>query len=127
MARLRREVRTLKEEREFPKKATAPFAADGDAPPPGAAAPDGGRAFVLLRAAGRRSALVPVDAATGAAGPAILLPGEALGGLAVTAERVYVPDALGHGVWVVDPRRGRRVETVPAGKGPLAITLSPPP
>ena len=31
MARLRREVRTLKEEREFPKKATAPFAADGGA------------------------------------------------------------------------------------------------
>ena len=110
MARLRREVRTLKEEREFPKKATAPVAADGDAPPPVAAA--------------------PVAASTGTSAerrPAILLPGEALGGLAVTAERVYVPDALGHGVWVVDPRRGRRVETVPAGKGPLAITLSPPP
>jgi hypothetical protein len=56
-----------------------------------------------------------------------MLPGDALGGLLVTEERVYVPDALGHGVWVVDHRRGRRVETVSAGRGPLAIMFSPPP
>jgi hypothetical protein len=76
---------------------------------------------------GRGAGLVPVDTATGAAGPAVLLPGEALGGLGDTAERVYVPDAFGHGVWVVDHRRGRRLETVPAGTGPVAIALSPPP
>ena len=92
-----------------------------------AVGPDGARVFVLLRAAGRRTALVPLDAATGAAGPAVLLPGEALGGLLATEERVYVPDALGHGVWVVDHRRGRRLESVPAGRGPLAITFRPPP
>jgi hypothetical protein len=103
------------------------FAADGeDAPRPIAATPDGARVVVLLKAAGRRTALVPLDATTGATGPAVVLPGEALGGLAVTAERVYVPDALGHGVWVVDHRRGRLLETVPAGRGPLAITLSQP-
>jgi hypothetical protein len=71
--------------------------------------------------------LVPVDAATGAAGPAALLPGETRGGLVVTAERVYVPDAFGHGGWVVDHRRGRRLEIVSASRGPLAITRSPPP
>ena len=106
----------------------APLAADGDdAPPRWRWRPDGARVVVLLRAGGRRTALVALDAATGAAGPAVLLPGEALGGLLVTEERVYVPDALGHGVWVVDHRRGRLLETVPAGRGPLAITLSPPP
>jgi DNA-binding beta-propeller fold protein YncE len=104
-----------------------PLAADGqEDPPPVAVAPDGARVVVLLPAGGGRTALVPLDAATGAPGPAVLLPAEALGGLVVTAERVYVPDALGHGVWVVDPRRGRLLERVPAGRGPLAITLSPP-
>jgi hypothetical protein len=98
-----------------------------DAPPPLAVGPDGDRAFVLLRTAGRRTALVPLDAAVGAAGTAVLPPGEALGGVAVIAERVYVPDAQGHGVWVVDHRRGRLLGKVPAGRGPLAITHSPPP
>ena len=107
--------------------AATPLAADGeDAPPPVAVDPDGARVVVLLRAAGRRTELVPLDAATGVAGAAVVLPGEALGGLLVTAGRVYVPDALGHGVWIVDHRRGRRLETVPAGRGSLAITLSPP-
>jgi hypothetical protein len=53
--------------------------------------------------------------------PAVLLPGDARGGLLVTEERVYIPDALGHGVGVVDHRRGRRLGTVPAGRGPLAL------
>ena len=105
----------------------APLAADGDDGPPGVAiGPDGARAFVLVRAAGRRSALVALDPASGAAGPALLLPGEALGGLVATQERVYIPDALGHGVWVVDHHRWRFQGSVPAGKGPVAITLSPP-
>ena len=108
--------------------AAVPLGADGeDDPPPVAVGPDGTRIFVLLRAAGRCTALVPLDTATGAAGPAVLLPGEALSGLLVTAERVYIPDALGHGVWVVDHRKGRLLGTVTAGRGPLAITLSPPP
>jgi hypothetical protein len=111
----------------LPVKPVAPLAADGDdAPPLVAVAPDRARAVVLLRTAGRRTALAPLDAATGAVRPTVLLPGDARGGLVVTAERVYVPDALGHGVWVVDHRRGRRLETVPAGRGPPAITRNPP-
>ena len=97
-----------------------------DEPTAVAATPDGARVVVLLRAAGRRTALVSLDTATGAASRAVSLPGEALGGLVVSAERVYVPDALGHGVWVVDHRQGRLLDKVPAGRGPLAITLSPP-
>jgi DNA-binding beta-propeller fold protein YncE len=105
----------------------APLDADGeDGPPPVAVAPDGARVVVLLRAAGRRTALIPLDAATGATGRAVSLPGEALGGLVLSAERVYVPDVLGHGVWVVDHRQGRLLDKVPAGRGPLAITRSPP-
>ena len=105
-----------------------PLAADGEeAPPAVAIAPDGARAFVLVRAAGRHSALLALDATTGAAGPALLLPGEALGGLVATPERVYVPDALGRSVWVVDLRSWRFLGSVPAGEGPVAITRSPPP
>jgi hypothetical protein len=93
-----------------------------------AIAPDGARAFVLVRAAGRHSALLALDATAGAAGPApLLLPGEALGGLVATPERVYVPDALGRSVWVVDLRSWRLLGSVPAGEGPVAITRSPPP
>ena len=108
--------------------AAAPLAADGDdAPPPIATGPDGGRAFVLLRAAGGRSALVPVDAATGTAPRRSCSLARPSAASSFTEERVYVPDALGHEVWVVDYRRGRRLEPVPAGRGPLAITLRPPP
>jgi hypothetical protein len=52
---------------------------------------------VLLCASGRRTALVPLDAVAGAAGLAVFLPGEALGGLVVTAERAFVPGSLGAG------------------------------
>jgi hypothetical protein len=38
-----------------------------------------------------------------------------------------VTDALGHGVWVVDHQRGRLLGTATAGRGPLAVTLNPPP
>ena len=105
--------------------AAAPLATvGGDAAPPLAAAPDGARLFALGRAGGGRSALQTLDAATGAVGPAIALPGEALGGLLATDARVYVPDALGHGVWVVDHRRGHLLGAVDVGRGPVAITSS---
>lgn len=110
--------------------AAVPLPADADdAPPMIAVTPSGARLFVLVRAAGRRSALRTLDLTTGAAEPVILLPGEALGGLLATHERVYVPDSLGRGIWVVNHRQGHllnAVDAVDAGRGAVAIALSPP-
>jgi hypothetical protein len=98
-----------------------------DAPPAVAVTPDGDAVFVLFRAAARRSALVALDATSGMARAATLLPGEALSGLVATDERVYVPNTLGSGVWVVARRTGRLLERVDTHPRPLGITLSPMP
>jgi DNA-binding beta-propeller fold protein YncE len=96
-----------------------------DAPPALAVTPDGNDVFVLFRGTGQRSALVAVDGTSGARRPPIFLPGEGLSGLAATDARVYVPDTLERGVWVVRRQTGRLLATVDVGRRPLGITVNP--
>jgi hypothetical protein len=51
------------------------------------------------------------------------VPGAGLGGLAVSADRVYVPNSEGAGVAVVDRSTGRLLRTLPIGRRPLGIAL----
>jgi hypothetical protein len=87
-----------------------------------AVAPDGGTAYILLAPAPGRARLAPLALAGGPAPPTLDLPRPAVT-LAVTPERVYVPDPVGHAVWAVDRRAGRLVQALPAGRVPMSIAL----
>lgn len=88
-----------------------------------AVAPDGNAAYVRpTHTAALRSTVLQVDLRTGQFGAPIVLPGESVGGLVVTGERLYVPHSLGSAVWAVDRRRGRLAQTIAVGRHPLGIT-----
>ena len=67
--------------------------------------------------------LLQLDLAGGPVRPLADVPGVALG-LAVTRERVYVPNAFGAEVWAVDRRSGRRLQTIPVGQHPTDVSLA---
>jgi hypothetical protein len=90
-----------------------------------AVAPDGRQAYAFAAAdePDLGSALVAVELATGATtrlGKRV--PGRGLAGLAVTADRVYLPLPDGAEVWVGD-RQGRPLGVVPVGRRPFAIAV----
>lgn len=92
-----------------------------------AVAPDGSEGYVVpASTTGLRSTLLQVDLRTGQSRPLIVLPGQSVGGLVVTGERVYVPHSLGSAVWAVDRRHGRLAKTIAVGRHPLDITLAHP-
>jgi YVTN family beta-propeller protein len=72
------------------------------------------------------SMLWHLDLDTGKARPLDRVPGASVGGLAVTADRIYVPDSQGNRVVVLDGRDGRVLKTVPVGRHPLGIILVDP-
>src|SRR5262249_23684540 len=72
-----------------------------------------------------RSRLARLDLPAGPVAPVWELPGLAVT-LAVTAERVYVPDPAGRAVWAVGRRTGRPAPTVPVGGGPLGLAPGAP-
>jgi hypothetical protein len=87
-----------------------------------AVAPDGRDAYAYAGPGSLLwgSVLLRVDLVAGAAAPLGPVPGSGIGGLAVTADRVYVPDSGGDTVWVAD-RRGRPLPALPTGRRPLAV------
>jgi hypothetical protein len=89
-----------------------------------AVAPDGRDAYVSDNAgtAPPGGLLQRVDLTSGATAAIGHRPGLGAAGLAVTADRVYVPDTAGDRLWVID-RAGRSVASVPVGRRPLGITL----
>jgi hypothetical protein len=87
-------------------------------------APDGQHAYAFDGGGSSplRSDLIHVDLARGVSRRLAAVPGPGLGGLAVTAQRLYAPNADGSEVWVGD-RRGRTVATWRVGRRPLGIAL----
>jgi DNA-binding beta-propeller fold protein YncE len=90
-----------------------------------AVAPGGDRAYALTMHSARQTAIVELDLLMGSARRLALLPGQSLGNLVVTEQRVYAPHTFGNEVWVVDRRHGRVTQTIPAGRHPLALALGP--
>jgi DNA-binding beta-propeller fold protein YncE len=88
-----------------------------------AVAPDGNDAYALL-VGGRGRDILHLDLQRGTARELTALPGQSVGGLAVTQERIYATDSLGSAVWAVDRRTGQLVQTIPVGRNPIALTLS---
>jgi len=52
------------------------------------------------------------------------VPGPGVGGLAVTAERLYAPDTTGDGVAVLRRRDGLLLDTLRVGRRPIAIATA---
>jgi DNA-binding beta-propeller fold protein YncE len=107
---------TLAVESDFPLPGPAPWLA---------VAPDGRDAYAL--GAGSRlfgTPLQRIDLDSGAATVLGRVPGLGVGGLAVTRERLYVPDTEADRLWVAD-RNGRPLGHVPTGRRPLGIAVGP--
>lgn len=85
-----------------------------------AATPDGGDAFVL---AGRATVLRLLPAG-GPVHPFATLPDQAFG-LAATDDQVFTLDVFGDRVWSLDRTRGRLLRTIPTGRSPLGLALTP--
>jgi hypothetical protein len=87
-------------------------------------APDGldGYAYAGAGNVVSGSTLLRLDLATGAVTLLGPLPGAGSGRLAVTGDRVYVPDAHGHALWV-GSRRGRLLASIPVGQHPLDVVV----
>jgi hypothetical protein len=92
-----------------------------------AVAPDGDEAYLLTGSESLLSGdrLVRLNLTTGLPDRGQVLPGEAQS-LAVTRERVYVPNPWGREVWVVDRRGGGLMRPVAVGHGPVGLALSGP-
>jgi DNA-binding beta-propeller fold protein YncE len=93
---------------------------------PGAAwrvtfAPGGEEAYAL---AASGATLLRLDLAAGNVTPLAGVPRRAVT-LAVTDERVYVPDPFGSEVWALDRDSGRLLQAIPVGRGPTGIALGP--
>jgi hypothetical protein len=88
-----------------------------------ALAPDGGHAYVLAGAGGplSGSVVLEVDLTGGGARPLATVPGPGLGGLAVSGERLYIPQPDAAVVWAIDRHRGALLEAIPVGRAPIAI------
>jgi hypothetical protein len=103
---------------------------ESDVPLPGparwlAVAPEGRDAYAL--GAGDRlagTALHRVDLDTGAAAVLGRAPGLGVAGLAVTRDRLFVPDTEADRLWVAD-RSGRPLGPIATGRRPLGITVGP--
>jgi DNA-binding beta-propeller fold protein YncE len=89
-------------------------------------APDGRDAYVSDAAGAMTpdARLHRVDLASGAAATIGGPPGLGAAGLAVTADRLYIPDTAGDRLLVTD-RAGRPVTSVPVGRRPLGVALDP--
>jgi hypothetical protein len=85
-------------------------------------APDGNGAYAMLADSGRD--LLALDLKTGRANLFASLPGQSVGGLAVTGDRIYAPQSFGSGVWAINRRTGQIVQTIPVGRHPSGLTLS---
>ena len=101
------------------------LAPEGDLPlpaPPGrvALAPDGAAAYALTAFG---TVLLRLDPAAGTVTRLAELPGRAIT-LAVTRDRIYVPNPYGSEVWALDRRSGRLARTIPVGRGPLGVALA---
>jgi hypothetical protein len=88
-------------------------------------APDGDRLYAVVGPPSPTGGvrLIDVDLVAASArlfGPA---PGSGLGAVAVAGDRLYVPDAMGDAVWVLDRRRGHVVGRASAGRRPLGVTV----
>jgi DNA-binding beta-propeller fold protein YncE len=91
-----------------------------------AISPDGGHAYAVARSGG----LVHVDLTNGVSrllATVATVPAADLGGLAVTADRIYVSNPQGREVSVVERRSGRVVGSIPVGRYPGSITPGPMP
>ena len=93
-----------------------------------AVAPDGRHAYWLAGpwTLGVRTPLLRTDLATGATQLQADVPGPGFGSLAVTAERVYVPNPEGSEVSVVERRTGALTRRIPVGRRPVGIALGRP-
>jgi DNA-binding beta-propeller fold protein YncE len=83
-----------------------------------AVAPDGEDVYLLTS---HGYSLTQIHLATGAQRWLASLPDGGIS-LAVTDERVFVPNPWGHEVWVMDRRQRQPTRRVPVGRGPLHIT-----
>jgi hypothetical protein len=90
-------------------------------------APDGRDAYAFVYAGGGSpdGQLQRIDLTTGAAALVGRAPGLGLAGLAVTADRLYVPDTFGDRLWIAD-RGGRPLGDVAVGRRPAAIARGAP-
>ena len=82
-------------------------------------APDGRDAYYAV---GGSNAIAHVDLGSGATRRLAALPGSGLG-LAVSHERLFVPNPRGDEVWVVERRSGRRLRPIATGRHPIGLTL----
>jgi hypothetical protein len=93
-----------------------------------AVSPEGATLYALAAPVSLlRSVVVQVDPDSGQAHVVATLPGLAYG-LAVTRDRVFVPEASGDRLWVLD-RRGSGTlppRTVPTSRGAVGLALGPP-
>ena len=92
---------------------------------------DGANAYALAGPDRRRggppaaaTTVLHADLDTGATGPLGRVPGPGIGGLAVTAERLYAPDTTGDGVAVLRRRDGLLLDTLRVGRRPIAIATA---
>jgi hypothetical protein len=83
-----------------------------------AVAPDGADAYALTD----QGAVIHLDLVSRRAKVLATLPDVGVG-LAVTADRVYVPHTFGDAVWALDRRDGRRLQTIPTGRRPLGVSV----
>jgi len=93
-----------------------------------AVAPDGRHAYWLAGpwTLGVPTPLLRTDLATGATRLEAHVPGPGFGGLAVTAERVYVPNPEGSEVSVLERRTGSLTGRIAVGRRPVGIALGGP-
>jgi len=82
-------------------------------------APDGKDAYYAI---GGSNLLMHVALTTGAVRQLASLPGMGLG-IAVTHDRLFVPNPTSNEVWVVDRRSGRRLRPFAAGRHPIGLAL----
>jgi hypothetical protein len=87
-----------------------------------AIAPDGDRAFLLTEDS---HALLVVDLTTGRRAGTTQLPERGTATALVAGRaRLFVASAYRNEVWAVDHQQLHRVQTIPTGKGPVALLLS---
>ena len=90
-------------------------------------APDGDQAYAFVGPVDGLldRVLLRLDLRTGAQTLLGRVPGPDGSSLAVSRDRVYVPNPRGHDIWVGD-RQGRPLTTFAAGQHPLDVVLSGP-
>lgn len=84
-------------------------------------APDGDQAYYFIADS---NTLVHVELSSGARRRLSLLPGAGLG-LAVTEDKLFIPNPEGHELWVVDRRAGQFRRPIDVGRHPIGLALRP--